>query len=220
MNKRICRFLDPACQKMSGERDCIVVCGGRTFNLHSSLLVSQSKFFAKQLEEGVIREVEVGDIDSTVFGEVAQYLYDGVVGNLPQEKLAEQMVVAEKLGIEQLQDELAERLMLSLTEANVVEIAALAQRCNAKQLLEESVKLIVGNSVKMTKDEVIKYPSLVLAILEQYSIEVRVKEEEIAVKNWMKASRLINSSLEYDRDVDFVESAAAATGWMLRGIFK
>ena len=202
---------------MSRERDCKVICGARTFHLHSSLLVSQSKFFARQLEKGVVREVEVGDIDPTVFGEVAQYLYDGVVGNLTQEKLAEQMVVAEKLGMEQLQDELAERLMLSLTEENVVEIGALAQRCNAKQLLEESVKLIVGNSVKMTKDEVIKYPSLVLAILEQYSIEVRVKEEEIAVKNWMKASRLINSSLEYDRHV---ESAAAATGMMLRGIFK
>ena len=186
---------------MSGERDCIVVCGGQTYNLHSSLLVSQSKFFARQLEKGVVREVEVGDIDPTVFGEVAQYLYDGVVGNLTQEKLAEQMVVAEKLGMEQLQDELAERLMLSLTEENVVEIGALAQRCNAKQLLEESVRLIVGNSVRMSKDEVIKHPSLVLAILEEYSTEMCVKKEEIAV---MKASL---ATAQYELNATFIDDS-------------
>ena len=32
-----------------GERDFKVICGGRTFNLHSKLLVNQSKFFAEML---------------------------------------------------------------------------------------------------------------------------------------------------------------------------
>ena len=171
------------------ERDCKVTCGSRTFKLHSSLLVSKSKFFAQQLKEAKgdfkeackLKEVEVHDIDPTVFGEVVQYLYDGVVGNLPQEKLAEQLMVAEKLGIEQLKDCLSEKLMLNLTEANVVETADLAQRCNAKHLLDKSVKLIVENSVKMSKDEVVKYPALVPAILEEYSNEMSVKKEEIAV---------------------------------------
>ena len=137
------------------ERDCKVSCGSRTFKLHSSLLVSKSKFFAQQLKEAKgdfkevckLKEVEVPDIDPTVFGEVVQYLYDGVVGNLPQDKLAKQMMLAEKLGIEQLKDCLSERLMLNLTEANVVETADLAQRCNVKYLLDKSVKLIICGSL-------------------------------------------------------------------------
>ena len=171
------------------ERDCKVTCGSRTFKLHSSLLVSKSKFFAQQLNKAKgdfkeackLKEVEVPDIEPTVFGEAVQYLYDSLVGNLPQEKLTEQLMVAEKLGIEQLKNDLSERLMLNLTEANVVETADLAQRCNAKQLLDKSVKLIVENSVKMSKDEMVKYPALVPAILEEYTNEMSVKKEEIAV---------------------------------------
>ena len=70
---------------------------------------------------------------------------------------------------------------LSKTEENGIEIAALAQRFNAKLLLEKSVKMIVENSVKMSKEEVVKYPSLVVAILEEYSNETSVKKQEIAV---------------------------------------
>ena len=190
------------------ERDCKVICGSRTFKLHSKLLVSKSKFFAQQLgktkgdqldvNKQAFKEVEVPDIDPTVFGEVVQYLYDGLVGNLSEERLAEQMMVAEKLGIEQLKDELSEQLMLSLTEENVVEIAALAQRCNANQLLEKSVKLIVENSVKMSKEEVVKYPSLVVAILEEYSNETSVKKEEIAVvKEGIVMANFETSSFEF-----------------------
>ena len=189
------------------ERDCKVICGSRTFKLHSKLLVSKSKFFAQQLgktkEDNLdvkqaFKEVEVPDIDPTVFGEVVQYLYDGLVGNLSEERLAEQMMVAEKLGIEQLKDELSEQLMLRLTEENVVEIAALAQRCNANQLLEKSVKLIVENSVKMSKEEVVKYPSLVVAILEEYSNETSVKKEEIAVvKEGIVMANFETSSFEF-----------------------
>lgn len=159
-----------------GERDFKVICSGRTFNLHSKLLVNQSKFFAEQLDKG-IKEVEVVDIDPTVFGEVAQYFYDGVIGYLPQKKLA----VAEKLGIDKLKDRISEWLILTLTEANVVEVAALAQSCNAKELLNKSVQLIVENSVKVSKDEVVKYPSLMPVIFEEYRRESRVKAEEIAV---------------------------------------
>ena len=189
------------------ERDCKVICGSRTFELHSKLLVSKSKFFAQQLGKTkgdqldvkqAFKEVEVPDIDPTVFGEVVQYLYDGLVGNLSEERLAEQMMVAEKLGIEQLKDELSEQLMLRLTEENVVEIAALAQRCNANQLLEKSVKLIVENSVKMSKEEVVKYPSLVVAILEEYSNETSVKKEEIAVvKEGIEMADFETSSFEF-----------------------
>ena len=70
---------------------------------------------------------------------------------------------------------------MNLTEANVVETADLAQRCNAEQLLDKSIKLIVENSVKMSKEEVVKYPALVPAVLEEYNSQMSVKKEEISV---------------------------------------
>ena len=164
------------CVLMSEERDCHVVCGDRTFNVHSKVLVHQSLFFAHQLEHGITK-VKLLDVDL----EVVQFLYDGVVGNLSEQNMAEQMMLAEKLGIQRLKDELTEKLMLSLTKGNVVAVGDLAQRCNAKQLLEKSVQLIIDNSVKLTREEVVRYPALVLAIMEGYTSEASVVKEEIAV---------------------------------------
>ena len=165
---------------MSEERDCHVVCGDRTFNVHSKVLVHQSLFFAQQLEHGITK-VKLLDVDPEVFAEVVQFLYDDVVGNLSEQKMAEQMLLAEKLGIQRLKDELTEKLMLNLTKGNVVAVGDLAQRCNAKQLLDKSVQLIVDNSVKLTREEVVMYPALVLAIMEGYTSEASVVKEEIAV---------------------------------------
>jgi len=137
---------------MSEERDCHVVCGDRTFNVHSKVLVHRSLFFAQQLEHGITK-VKLLDVDPEVFAEVVQFLYDGVVENLSEQKMAEQMLLAEKLGIQRLKDELTEKLMLSLTKGNVVAVGDLAQRCNA----------------------------LVLAIMEGYTSEACVVKEEIAV---------------------------------------
>ena len=165
---------------MSEERDCHVACGDRTFNVHSKVLVQQSLFFAQQLEHGITK-VKLLDVDPEVFAEVVQFLYDGVVGNLSEQKMAEQMMLAEKLGIKRLKDELTEKLMLSLTKGNVVAVGDLAHRCNAKLLLEKSVQLIIDNSVKLTREEVVRYPALVLAIMEGYTSEASVVKEEIAV---------------------------------------
>ena len=165
---------------MSEERDCHVVCADRTFNVHSKVLVHQSLFFAQQLEHGITK-VKLLDVDPEVFAEVVQFLYDDVVGNLSEQKMAEQMLLAEKLGIQRLKDELTEKLMLNLTKGNVVAVGDLAQRCNAKQLLEKSVQLIVDKSVKLTREEVVKYPALVLAIMEGYTSEASVVKEMIAV---------------------------------------
>jgi speckle-type POZ protein len=112
---------------------------------HSAIVVSGSPVICAMLEEdkfkeGRTKEVEIEDIEPSVFKEMLRYLYTGRAPKLDEDDMTEPLfLAADKYQIEALKDLCEQSLISKLDDLSIVHYLVLAHLHSAPQLLEESL---------------------------------------------------------------------------------
>lgn len=100
-----------------------------------------AKLFTNKIEQCQTFEVASDNIDSSTMRELLRFIYCGKVGIITEIALS-LLLVANKYGIEDLQDICSSSLMGNLTENNVIEILQLADACNNSNLRNNCINFI------------------------------------------------------------------------------
>ena len=157
--------------------DVTVVCGEDTYHLHSDLLAAKSRFFATSLDIAMVekqeRKVVVKGVKPETFKKVVGYMYE--------EKLEEGMDLGEMLeaadwfDMEELKEDIFNKVKGNLNTANVLAIGNLADTFNAERLVQACVRFLVEEAIVLTREEVVASPGLAVALLAEERKE-RVEE--------------------------------------------
>ena len=165
--------------------DVTVVCGEDTYHLHSDLLAAKSRFFATALNIAMVEKREgkvvVKGVKPETFKKVVGYMYEEKLQEEEEEMdLGEMLEAADRFDMEELKEDIFDKVKGDIDAANVLAIGNLADAFNAEQLLQACVRFLVRQAIVLTREEVVASPGLVLALLAEERKEREVVVEESA----------------------------------------
>ena len=125
--------------------DVTVVCGEDIYHLHADLLAAKSRFFATSLDIAMVEKQE----GKVVVKGVKPETFKKVVGYMYEEKLEEGMDLGEMLeaadwyDMEELKEDIFNKVKSNLNTANVLAIGNLADTFNAERLVQACVRFLL-----------------------------------------------------------------------------
>ena len=162
--------------------DVTVVCGEDIYHLHADLLAAKSRFFATALDIAMVEKQE----GKVVVKGVKPETFKKVVGYMYEEKLEEGMDLGEMLeaadwyDMEELKEDIFNKVKSNLNTANVLAIGNLADTFNAERLVQACVRFLLEEAIVLTREEVVASPGLAVALLAEERKEREVVVEERA----------------------------------------
>ena len=150
-------------EKLYAEKEFVdlkILCNGKTFECHKTVLSSQSEVFKamiknKSLTEkktGII-EIEENDISSDVMEQLVYFLYHDKVNNalLRSVHLTDLLLAADKYNIQGLLDECCKHFESKLSLQNALDILVLAETTNQKKLFNSASRFVGKNLGSLDK---------------------------------------------------------------------
>ncbi|XP_008545839.2 speckle-type POZ protein isoform X1 [Microplitis demolitor] len=157
------------------DSDVILVVRDEEFQAHKSILKVRSPvfraMFTANIKPNTKDRIKLPDMDPVIFNSILEFIYTDKVPDVITEELLD---AAEKFQLELLKKICEEFFCESVSTENVVSMLILADKYNAKQLLEYSVEFIVSNAKSVIDTpayNVMKksYPSLMVLLFEKFA---------------------------------------------------
>ena len=213
MEGRMSEEVTKAILARSEPPDVTVSCGPLPFSLHSFVLATDSKFFATMLDAPMVeresRKVTVKDVEPEVFEKVVGFMYTKKLSLDVVSQLEEMLEAADRFDMEELKERI-ERVWWDRNwyghrcrngepgccdfRDNLVTTAILAERYNAKKLLNSSVKRMVHYNIRPEKEELTNSPKLEVAVIDEHI--VKYQEEVSEVKDRRRKLKDMESELK------------------------
>ena len=165
--------------------DVTVVCGEDTYHLHADLLAAKSRFFATALDIAMVEKQEgkvvVKGVKPETFKKVVGYMYEEKLEEGEEGMdLGEMLEAADWFDMEELKEDIFNKVKGNLNTANVLAIGNLADTFNAERLVQACVRFLVEEAIVLTREEVVASPGLAVALLAEERKEREVVVEERA----------------------------------------
>jgi len=166
--------------------DVTVVCGEDTYHLHADLLAAKSRFFATALDIAMVEKREgkvvVKEVKPETFKKVVGYMYEEKLEDEEEGMdLGELLEAADRFDMEELKEDIFDKVKGDINTTNVLTIGNLADTFNARRLLQACVQFLVEQATVFTREEVARSPGLVVALLAEERKEREVVVEERAI---------------------------------------
>ena len=182
-----------------------VVCGGATYIIPVNKLIGSSQFFARALEVPMVekkeRRVTVKDIEGSIFAKVMEFITEGTFQFNVEEEAFEALEAADRLDMEELKEEVCNRIKDNLESENAKAVLSLAERFSAKLLFRDAFDFMQENNIKLEKEDVVDNPNLALAFIEEYRLMLADMKEELD----MKEEELIEKEVELEEKDDLLK---------------
>jgi len=163
-----------------------VVCSDDTYFIPVSKLTDNSLFFARALEVPMVekkeRKVMIKDIEGSIFEKVIKFITEGAFKFDVKTEAVEALEAADRLDMQELKEEVCDRIKDNLDNENAKAVLYLAERFSAKQLLKAAFDFMQENDIKLEKQDVVENPNLALAFMEECRVMLADMKEELAVK--------------------------------------
>ena len=165
--------------------DVTVVCGEDTYHLHADLLAAKSRFFATALDIAMVEKQEgkvvVKGVKPETFKKIVCYMYEGTLeeGEKGMD-LGEMLEAADWFDMEELKEDICDKVKGNINAANVLAIGNLADTFNAERLVQACVRFLMEEAIVLTREEVAASPGLAVALLAKERMEREVVVEERA----------------------------------------
>ncbi|CAG5075203.1 Similar to spopla: Speckle-type POZ protein-like A (Danio rerio) [Cotesia congregata] len=183
--------------------DVKIQVGKVIFDAHKLVLITRScvfdAMFSHNMEENKKNEITISDVDPEVFKKVLDYIYTDKVDDL--DTFAEELLeVSDKYQLLALKEICEDSLSKSLSVENSIRILILADRHNAKGLVEFTKNYIVVKLASLKDTEEYKaleesHPALFLALLKEY-VDRYIYTDEVEDLD-IFAERLLEASDKY-----------------------
>ena len=164
-----------------------VVCSGDTYFIPVSKLTYNSQFFARALEVPMVekkeRKVMIKDIEGSIFEKVIKFITEGAFQFDVETEAFEALEAADRLDMEELKEEVCNRIKDNLDNENAKAVLSLAERFSDKHLLKAAFDFMQENDIKLEKEDVVENPNLAMAFMEECRIRLADMKEELAVKD-------------------------------------
>ena len=164
-----------------------VVCSDDTYFIPVSKLTDNSLFFARALEVPMVekkeRKVMIKDIEGSIFEKVIKFITEGAFKFDVKTEAFEALEAADRLDMQELKEEVCDRIKDNLDNENAKAVLYLAERFSAKELLKAAFDFMQENDIKLEKQDVVENPNLALAFMEECRVMLADVKEELAVKN-------------------------------------
>ena len=143
-----------------------ITCGPDTYHVKKDLLIAKSRFFdtafsidMKEKKEG---RIEIHEIKSETFNKVINYILKNILEN--EFDITEMLKAANFFDMETLKQDITTAIRWNITINNVMELANLGEIFNSDTLLKVCAEFIIENSIRLTRNDVIRNPGLVLML--------------------------------------------------------
>ena len=164
-----------------------VVCSGDTYSIPVSKLTYNSQFFARALEVPMVekkeRKVMIKDIEGSIFEKVIKFITEDAFQFDVETEAFEALEAADRLDMEELKEEVCDRIKDNLDNENAKAVLSMAERFSAKHLLKAAFDFMQENNIKLEKEDVVENPNLAMAFMEECRIRLADMKEELAVKD-------------------------------------
>ena len=164
-----------------------VVCSDDTYSILASKLTDNSHFFARALEVPMVekkeRKVMIKDIEGGIFEKVIKFMTEGAFQFDVETEAFEALEAADRLDMEELKEEVCNRIKDNLDIENAKAVLSLAERFSAEQLFKAAFDFMQENDLKLEKEDVVENPNLALAFMEEYRVMVAYMKEELDEKD-------------------------------------
>ena len=173
---------------LTSESDMVtVVCGDNTYFIPLNKLIDDSQFFARALDVPMVekkeRKVVIKDIESSIFEKVIKFITEGKFNFNVETEAFEALEAADRLDMEELKEEVCNRIKDNLDNENAKAVLSLAERFSDKHLLKAAFDFMQENDIKLEKEDVVENPNLAMAFMEECRIRLADMKEELAVKD-------------------------------------
>jgi len=141
--------------------DCIIICKGREFQCHRSILVGRSSVFkamlTHQTKEKVSGRIMIDDFEEETVYTLLRYLYSGNVENLEKKDVGCLLRAADKYDLNELKQLCVSTLGGKIDIENVCSILSLAKMYNCSLLGDIALQFVTENRDKIVKKSDWKY---------------------------------------------------------------
>ena len=164
-----------------------VVCSGDTYSIPVSKLTYNSQFFARALEVPMVekkeRKVMIKDIEGSIFEKVIKFITEGAFQFDVETEAFEALEAADRLDMEELKEEVCNRIKDNLDNENAKAVLSLAERFSDKHLLKAAFDFMQENDIKLEKEDVVENPNLALAFIEESRVALAAMKEDLETKD-------------------------------------
>jgi len=178
--------------------------GDQRFPAHRVVLSAQSMFLAALFDSGLkdsaSAEVELKELEPSVFALAMDYMYDGTCTVPSASTLEPVLAAASLLQVDSLVSAAAAELETRLTPGNCVRALACADRHHLPQLAARAEAVAAGAFVEAASDASMPVSSL-RALLQSDAINVKTEQEVYeTLSTWLK-NQAVPLSEEAQRDL-------------------
>ena len=143
-----------------------ITCGPDTYHVKKDLLIAKSSFFATafniDIKEKRDGRIEIHGIKSETLKKVIDYILKNILEN--KFDITEMLEAANFFNMETLKQDITNAVKSDITTNNVMELANLGEIFNSDTLLKVCAEFIIENSIRLTRNDVIRNPGLVLML--------------------------------------------------------